>query len=227
VIQLDRGLGKRITLLWLACYVAALLFDPHRWVISWRGLTESIFWLAILSLPAFTRQVPAFLADLPRGHRRLLAVTLAAVLFGQLAGREPERTFPLVSWRMFSARRALQILTFFEYVGDTDDGKPITLNPPRLFPSINHTVMMGLANLADEVGPQSTVDEQATGDPQRLSSALRAIGRMHNRLNPTVPIRRVSLVRCTLDARAPAADRHVQRQRVWSVPITFPVAREP
>ncbi|HET6284798.1 MAG TPA: hypothetical protein VFH73_27830 [Polyangia bacterium] len=219
MIQLDRGLLARITLLWFACCAAALLVDPHAWLISWRGLTEGILWLVILSLPACTRQVPEWIAGFPHRHRRFLAAVLAAVLFGQLAGWEPERTFPLVSWRMFSSKRVLQTLTFFDYVGDTSDGKHITLNPPRLFPSINHTVMMGLANLAEETGPQSTVDEQATGDAQRLRSALRAIGRMHNRLNPTAPVGSVSLVRCTLDARAPAADRHVQRQRVWTVPV--------
>jgi len=37
----------------------------------------------------------------------------------ELAGREPERTFPLVSWRMFSSKRALRNLTFLDYVGDT------------------------------------------------------------------------------------------------------------
>jgi hypothetical protein len=146
-----------------------------------------------------------------------LAAVLAAVLFGQLAGWEPERTFPLVSWRMFSGKPALQTLIFFDYVGDTRDGKQLTLNPPRLFPSINHTVMMGLTNLAEETGPESTV---------RLSSALRAIGRMHNRLNPTVPVGSVSLERCTLDARAPAAQRQVQRQRVLTVPIADSVLGE-
>jgi hypothetical protein len=215
VIQPDRGLLKRITLLWFACYVAALLVDRHGWVISWRGVTESVLWLVILSVAAFTRPVPAFLQGLPRRHRRFLAAVLAAVLFGQFAGREPERTFPLVSWRMFSSRRALQNLTFFDYVGDTDDGQQITLNPPRLFPSVNHTIMMGLANLAEKVA-----DEPTPGDSQRLSSALRAIGRMHNRLNPTVLVRSVSLVRCTLDARAPAGHRDGQRQRVWTVPVT-------
>jgi hypothetical protein len=215
VLQPDRGLLKRIALLWFGCCVAALLVDPDRWVISGRGLTESVLWLVVLSVAAFTRQAPAFLADLPRRHRRFLAAILAAVLFGQLAGRQPERTFPLVSWRMFGSRRALQNLTFFDYIGETDDGQPITLNPPRLFPSVNHTVMMGLANLAEEID-----DEQAAGERQRLSSALRAIGRMHNRLNPTVPVRSVSLVRCTLDATAPAADRHERRQRLLTVPVT-------
>src|SRR5438445_817178 len=110
MIRVDRGLLKRIALLWLACCVAALLVDPDRWVISGRGLTESVLWLVVLSLPAFTRQVPALLEGLPRRHRRFLAAILAAVLFGQLGGREPERTFPLVSWRMFSSKRALQNL---------------------------------------------------------------------------------------------------------------------
>ncbi len=215
MIQLDRGLLKRIALLWLACWVAALLVDPHRWVSSWPGLIESILWLAVLSIAAFTRQVRAFLEGLPRLHRRFLAAVLGAVLFGQLAGREPERTFPLVSWRMFSSKRALRNLTFLDYVGDTADGQPITLNPPRLFPSVNHTVMMGLANLAEE-----SVDDQTPADRERLSSALRAIGRMHNRLNPATPVRSVSLVRCTLDAGAPAADRHEQRQRILTVPVT-------
>ncbi len=215
MIQLDRGLLKRIALLWLACWVAALLVDPHRWVIAWRGLTESILWLAVLSVAAFTRQVAAFLDGLPRRHRRFLAAVLAAVLFGQLAGREPERTFPLVSWRMFSSKRALRNLTFLDYVGDTADGQQITLNPPRLFPSVNHTVMMGLANLAEE-----SFDDQTPADRERLASALRAIGRMHNRLNPATPVRSVSLVRCTLDAGAPAADRHEQRRRILTVPVT-------
>lgn len=211
MIQLDRGLCKRITLLWSACYLAALLFDPHRWVSSGRGLAESLLWLVILLLPAFTRHVPGWLAGLPRRHRRFLAAVLAAVLFGQLAGRESERTFPLVSWRMFGTGRVLQTLTFFEYVGDAHDGTQLTLNPTRLFPSVNHTVMMGLENLAKETGPEAR---------QRLSSALRAIGRMHNRLDPAAPVRTVSLVRCTLDARAPAAPRHVQRQLLWTVPVT-------
>jgi len=222
VIQLDRGLLKRIILLWLAGCVAALLFDPPSspWAPSGRRLTESLLWLVILSLPAFTRQVPLWIAGLSRRHRRFLAAVLAALLFGQLAGREPARTFPLVSWRMFSTKRELQALTFFDYVGDTPDGQQLTLNPPRLFPSINHTSMMGLAKLAEETGPQAMADEQVPGDAQRLSGALRAIGRMHNRLNPTAPVRSVSLVRCTLDARAPATDRHVQRQTVWTVPLT-------
>jgi hypothetical protein len=228
VIQLDRGLLKRITLLWFGCCVAAVLFDPpsSSWATCWRRLTESILWLVILSLPAFTRQVPGWIAGLPRRHRRFLAAVLAALLFGQLAGRKAERTFPLVSWRMFSTSRELQTLTFFDYIGDTPDGRQVTLSPPRLFPSVNHSVMMGLANLAEETGPQSTVDEQATGDPQRLSSALRAIGRMHNRLTPAVPVQSVSLVRCTLDARAPSAHRQVQRQRVWTVPVAVPVLGE-
>jgi hypothetical protein len=195
----------------MACYVAALVVDPRRWVISWPGLAESILWLVILSLPALSRQVPEWIGGLPRRHRRFLAAVVAAVLFGQLAGWEPQRTFPLVSWRMFSTERALQTLTFFDYVGDTRDGKQLTLNPPRLFPSINHTVMMGLGNLADETGAQSR---------EGLSSALRAIGRMHNRLNPTAPVASVSLDRCTLDARAPAAQRQVQRQRVLTVAVT-------
>jgi hypothetical protein len=215
VIQLDQGLLKRIALLWLACCGAALLVDPQRWVISRPGLIESILWLAVLSVAAFTRQVPSFLYCLPGRHRRFLAAVLAAVLFGQLAGREPERTFPLVSWRMFSSKRALRNLTFFDYVGETANGQQITLNLPRLFPSVNHTVMMGLANLAEE-----TVDDQTSAGSQRLSSALRAVGRMHNRLNQTMPVRSVSLVRCTLDASAPAADRHEQRQRILTVPVT-------
>jgi hypothetical protein len=221
VIQLDRGLLKRITLLWSACCLAAVLFDPpsSSWATSWRRLTEGLVWLVILSLPAFTRQVPAWIAGFRRRDRRLLAAVLAALLFGQLAGGASERTFPLVSWRMFSTRRELQSLTFFDYVGDTADGQQITLNPPRLFPSINHTVMMGLGKLAEETGPQSTAGEQATGDSRRLSSALRAIGRLHNRLNPAAPVHSVSLVRCTLDARAPAAQRQAQRERVWTVPV--------
>ena len=211
MIQFDRGLCKRTTLLWFACYVVALAVDPHRWVISWRGAIESILWLSILSLPAFTRKISGWVAGLPRRHRRFLAAVVAAILFGQLAGWDPQRTFPLVSWRMFSTERALQTLTFFDYVGDTADGKQLTLNPPRLFPSINHTVMMGLANLAEETDPQSTA---------ALRSALRAIGRMHNRLNPTAPVASVSLDRCTLDARALANQRQVQRKRVLTVPVT-------
>ena len=204
----DRGLLKRTTLLWLVCCAATLLVDRQAWLASWRGLTESILWLCILSLPAWSPHVSRFIAGLPRRHGWLLAAAFAMLLFGQLAGSEPGRFFPLCAWRMFGRPRSLQALTFFDYVGETAAGEPITLNPARLFPSINHTVMMALDDLA------------AADDRQRLASALRAIGRMHNRLSPAAPVRSVSLVRCTVDARAPADRRQVQRERVFTAEVT-------
>jgi hypothetical protein len=213
----------RTTLLWLGVYVAALLFHRDRWVASPHGAVESLCWLAALLLLVSVPAVRAFVSGLPRGHRLFSAVAVAALIFGQLAG-PPERTFPVVAWRMFgSAALPIQPFTFFEFAGDTHDGRSVPVNPARLFPSLkNYRMTTGLNKLIGR-----TLDERAPADSRRaherqLREVLAAIGRSYSARHPHARLRSLAVVECLYDPAVIPPDARISRRRALTVDVRAP-----
>ena len=212
---------QKVTLLWFGCFVAATLLDGTRWVLSPGGLVEGVGWLVVLSALANVPALRAFLGVVPRPHRRLIAATVAAMLFGQLMGWRSERTFPLVSWRMFGWPAELKLFSFFEVLGITEAGAEIRVNPARLFPSLkNYRMAAGLSQLAERVAAAPASAERSAADERTLSAVLRAVGLAHNRRGPHPRIRAIALARCQFDPRAGPSGRRVGTARLRTVALS-------
>jgi hypothetical protein len=211
----------RITLLWLAVYVAAVLFDRNLWVVSPYGRVESLCWLVILSSLVSVPAIRAFIGGLPRAHRIFCAAAIGALLFGQFSGITPERTFPVVPWRMFgSADRTVQPFTFFELVGDTKDGRLLPVNAVRLFPSLKNFRMTVSLNRVIEQGlDEGAARAQRATNEQRLREMLAAIGRVYNEHHPDDVLRSLGVLRCYFDPALPHPETRITRERAFTVDL--------
>ena len=221
--SIDWDLSKRVLFFWLALFLLAAVVDGNRWVLTWPGFIESWAWLVLLSLFAWRRQVGSFLRGLSRPHLFFVLGVMGALLFGQFMGAEPERSYPIVMWRMFSGDvRRLQPFTYFSYVGESSaDGKPRELEPVKLFPPLRNqlltTAMNFLIHDALAEAPGARGDGESPTKRQQLDLALAAIGQAHNREHPDQRIARIGLDRCQF---SPEKGTVVARVRVRTVEVT-------
>ena len=148
-------------------------------------------------------------------------MAIAALLFGQFTGIRPQRTFPLVPWRMFgSVDRTLQPFTFFELVGDAKDGRSLAVNPVKLFPSLkNFRMTVGLNGIIERGLDEGAAREQRQADEQRLREMLAAIGRVYNELHPDESLRSLGVIRCQFDPALSHPEAQISRQRALTVDL--------
>jgi hypothetical protein len=220
--SIDWALSKRILIFWVGLFLLAIAIDRNRWVLTWPGFIESWSWLVLLTLFAWSPPVRSFLRALPRAHSIFVAAVVGALLFGQFMGAEPERSYPIVMWRMFSGDvRRLQPFTYLNYVGESSvDGKPHELDPVRLFPPLTNerlTIAIGfLTRDALAEPPDARGGHDSPTKRQQLDLALAAIGRAYNREHPEQPIARIGLDRCQFSPEKRAV---VARERVRTVEV--------
>ncbi len=210
---------RQTALLWTTVYCAAAAVDHLRWVLTWRGLAEAGGWLLVLSLLAALPAVDEFVSGLRRAHRWFLASVVATLLFGQFMGGQPERSFPVVMWRMFSGDvRRLAPFTFFAYTGETEAGGRIPLSPPRLFPPLDsYRMTHGLAELVER-----SLAAKARGEPEEgrlLDDVLAGVGQTQTATHTGERIRRVGVERCRFDPEIAPAGAISGCERIWTADV--------
>jgi len=211
----DWGLLTRITLLWFGVWVAALLFDHDLWALSRRGLKESLCWLLFLSALVSVPAVRTFVGGLDIRYRTLYGAAIAALMFGQFTGVSSNRTFPLVSWRMFGGEeRTIQPFTFFELVGDASDGRRLPVNANRLFDMPKQPLTVGLSKVLDRALDEGAEPDQRRVDELRLRELLAAIGRVYNERHPHEPLRSLTVVWYRIDPTVKAEARISRRRAI-------------
>jgi len=84
------------------------------------------------------RPIRTFLASLPKQHIIMLAGFVFLMALGQLLGtpNNSRATFPFVSWNMYSYTPKLDAVEFYEYIGSTQEGDEVALQPARIFPPL-------------------------------------------------------------------------------------------
>jgi len=221
VTERDGSLLVQTTLLWLGVNIAALLFDRGRWVATRNGAVESLCLLATLLLLVSVPAVRAFVKGLPRVHGLFTATTVAVLLFGQLIGMSPLRTFPIIPWRMFGSDTVtIQPFTFFEFAGHTHDGRSVTVTPDRLFPSLkNQRMAIGLHKLIDRTLNERSPADSRRADERRLREVLAAIGRSYSARNPETPLRSLVVWVCVYDPAVSPAEARISRRHALTVDL--------
>jgi len=188
---------------------------------GWRGMPqialEVVCYLAALWLLWSARPVRAYMRGLPTPHRRLFQSFFLILLIGQLA-HASRTTFPFPTWAMYGQAEHPEALVFYRCEGTTSDHRTVTVDVEGLLaPLTSMGVTTKLKALA-KAALSHPNDAKRQARQRDLAELLRAVGALHNRAHPQRPIRRVELVRCTLNLRDRAASG-LRREPVWQVDL--------
>jgi len=230
----------------LLVVAASWLINRFNWHATDEPLIESIVFAILLAIFVSIKPVHDFLSRIPTAHKWIgigFIFVMAVAQFTSI-GRA---AFPFLPWRMYSDSTLNDQATIYQYFGADARGQKVSINPPRLFPTLGHTRLSANLHsrlnallldskrkqrsdilvkgkqeisLNDKIRTFLEYKPDATYDEQKeqFNDALFAIGTMYNRIHSDHPIRSVFVERHTIRLEGHQAITS-QPTRVWQVDL--------
>ena len=201
-------------LIWLLAMGVSITVNRVLGSNRWNAWPESppmaIYSLALfLPVVLFLTWRPMFelISSWPRAHRILLHVFLSLIFIGHLANAS-RYTFPFMDWQMFTRSFDPDTIIHYEFVGLTQDGTEVKLNPVHEFPPLdNLRFYLGFRQFS-EIIQQREEDER---EPlwQVHDDVLIALARRHNqghrdKLVTSIEVLRIEIAVTDLSKRSEA-----------------------
>jgi len=181
----DRRLFINITLLFAVAIGLGIVINRIRWQPLNEPLLEGIGLYLMTVIIFSNHSVRNYFHRLPKPHCRIIVIFFALMIFAHLANIY-RTTYPFHAWRMFSQKVKPPKVIIFKYIGITDRGEEIELNPSRLFSSVTQGGIVTaydykmLALLHPDVKEEAylkkeMLDDQAAGFSKNIIIAIRKV----------------------------------------------------
>jgi hypothetical protein len=202
------GLLLAVGVFVLAISLAAL--GPDSWRI---GLVGEWFTYMLLALALLSwRPLRSTLGNTSRFQRAAVVTCLLLLALGQFVGGG-RQTFPLARFQMFTDPAA-STLRQYHYLGHTESGSSVPVDPVALFPSLDRGRFEGTLVRAAEAALRDGPHSEAA---RTYDEILMALLKRHN-LGTDDPIIRIDTYAIDVPLDPPPRDRvRTGGTRIWSV----------
>lgn len=157
-------------------------------------LVELLVYVILLAALLWSSRIRSTFSALDRRRQWLIGSIIAAAIFAQLIGL-PRLTYPFVDWTMYSQVHPAN--TFIRYDAVRESGHREHLPIDRLSPSTSPRAAMASLSILAQSEDES--------DHERLGTAIQGFTSIENRRNPTDPIVRVIVSRCSIEVSGAGA----------------------
>lgn len=174
---------------------------------------------AFLGLLAASRSLRQLLAQLGTAHRMFLLAFLAVILAAHLY-RQETKTYPAVSWSMFT-RVVEGDPDYFEYAGVLADGTQVELQPEDdLFGQVfGQNLIVRLGRIARTIATPEAQQRQPEL-VRRYDRLVQALGYKHNQTVPQRIVLEVRVYRCSVSVRDDRSRASIERVLFRTVPLS-------
>jgi hypothetical protein len=160
------------------------------------GLLYACGLLGLSTQPALSQMLRA----LPVPYQGFVYCLTALIVVGQL-WRQPQKTFPFVSWAMYSYR-AVEPPKYYEFIGIGEGGREILIPANAVFLTQHRTLVWRM--MAAWSKSQSAEDEERREFyAERYRASLSAMVRRFNEQEPDAHVKRVRVIEHTMPRPAP------------------------
>jgi hypothetical protein len=160
------------------------------------GLLYAFGLLGLSTQPALSRMLRA----LPAPHQRFVYCLTGLLIVGQLWS-QPQRTFPFVSWAMYSFQ-AVEPPKYYEFIGIDEGGGEIFIPANAVFLTQHRTLVWRMTTAWSNM--QAAEDEeQRESYAERYRASLSAMVRRFNEQEPDAHVKRVRVIERTMPRPAP------------------------
>ena len=203
----------RTTVFWLAATMVGLALSSRvslgDFSVSDLHLGKCFLYYALLlgvaAIPGFAN----YWRNASAHEKRFIGVITFCLLVGQTAG-ESRKLFPFVEWDMYSQVIPNEPTMVVQYVGVTEKGDRVLLNPAQIVPALGRGTLRitnGMQNLVRGALSAEGNEEQQKDYRWRMQESLGAIQRLYNKKWPHSPITDVEVYLSYVDPRAPMSPR--------------------